>query len=270
MLREALSWLTTPCVQPARRYGYLHELIATAARARRCRAAWENHQRRSRDIILAHATGGACLRLLGAGYLGDVPLDILAARYDRIELVDWVFLRETRRQVRRYSHVSLLETDITGIIPALLQAPSFAAIERLLASEEPDDGKADQTVSLNLITQLPLLPLQYLDRRFPKLAEERLNAWGLRLMQRHLDRLRHHGGLLIADLHQAEYDREGNLLHSRDYLHHFNLSPERIANWSWPAAPAGELPHGQYTRHQVSACYWPKSATLNYAHQNTA
>ena len=73
MLREAWSWLTTPCPVEARRLGYLRESIATAARARRCAAAWAEHLRRCRELILAEAPGGRCLRLLGAE--GPAPFD---------------------------------------------------------------------------------------------------------------------------------------------------------------------------------------------------
>jgi hypothetical protein len=41
MLAEFLTWLVTPAPWLARRFGYLQESVAIAARYHRCRLAWE-------------------------------------------------------------------------------------------------------------------------------------------------------------------------------------------------------------------------------------
>lgn len=254
MLREAWSWLTTPCPAEARRLGYLRESIATAARARRCAAAWAEHLRRCRELILAEAPGGRCLRLLGAGLLHDLPLAELAARYGRLELVDWVFAPATRRQLRCHPHVLAIEQDVTGIAAALRAARTPDAVEALLASPEPGEDP-ELVISLNLLSQLPLLPLEHLARAFPGVAEDRLNAWGLRLMERHLQRLEQApAALLLADAAQEDRDGAGTLLARRDYGAHFGYGSRAIAAWDWSLAPPGERADGIVSRHRVVAC----------------
>lgn len=254
MLREAWSWLITPCPAAARRLGYLRESIATAARARRCREAWAPHLEHTRQLILAEAGGGQHLRILGAGLIHDLPLAELAERYERIDLVDWVFAKATRRLAARFPRVCCREQDVTGIAAALCAAGSPEAVEDLLANPEPDE-EAELVLSLNLLSQLPLLPLEHLARRFPQVDETRLNAWGLRLMERHLQRLaRAPRALLIADAVQQERDASGALVAERNYGEHFGYAALAIAAWDWQLAPAGESADGRVHRHRVVAC----------------
>lgn len=261
MLLEAYTWLTTPCAALPRRLGYLRESIATAARARRCTAAWAEHLARTRAVILDTATGGERVRILGAGLLHDVPLAELAARYGRVELVDWVFLRASRRAAGRHSNVYCVEGEVSGIVAALVQARTPEEVDALLALPEPDPEPGGLTISLNLLSQLPLLPLACLARRFPALDEVRLNAWGLALMHRHLERLRAvPEALLIADAQQTYVDRHGAVRVQTDYGQHFGYAAEAQAEWDWPLAPSGELPDGGRAQHRVVACRWRRTA----------
>src|SRR5688572_3906040 len=81
MLREAAEALLTPCPRYARLMGYLDEVIGIGTRYRLCRAEWQPHLERTKDVIRQGAAGCARRRkavIFGAGRLYDVPLANLA------------------------------------------------------------------------------------------------------------------------------------------------------------------------------------------------
>src|SRR5262245_36290369 len=119
MIGEWLERLLTTCPVHLRDMGYLREMLGIRRRQRRFGAAWEPHCASARRIILAAA--GKCDRrrravVLGSGWLHDVPLDELAARFDEVLLVDLFHPLSVRRRVRRYRNVRLVADDVTATL----------------------------------------------------------------------------------------------------------------------------------------------------------
>lgn len=265
MLAELCAYLSTPCSTAARRLGYLHATIALAARHRRCRAAWRFHLQHSRQAVLAAADACAQRRsalILGSGHLLDIPLAELAGRFQRVLLVDVLHPWATKRQARRYANVYLIEHDISECAAALLALPHNAGMEAFaaLAQRQPsrflDDDSIDFVASVNLLSQLPLTPAQWLLRRKPALDAAALNDFSLALMQRHLDYLAAFAApvCLIADAEQITYNAAGGILEHTEFAVHFQLERLVSDSWQWEIAPPGELPDGAYSRHRVVAC----------------
>lgn len=258
MLSEWLAWLTTSCPPQARRLGHLRESIAIRARHQRCAPAWRPHLERSREALLTSLN--ACDRhraalVFGSGLLLDVPLDELAQRFERVLLIDVVHLPEARRAARRYANVHSIEHDATGffeqmdtLTPDALNLPPPA---RFL-----DDATVDWVASVNLVSQLPLLPSAWLARRFPALDEPTLAAWGRRLMRQHLDYLAAFDApaCALADLEQTVYDRDGAALETTAFSDVLNIETNRmIDSWRWDVAPVGEIAKGIGSFHRVVA-----------------
>lgn len=251
----------------ARRLGYLHETIALAARYRRCRAAWQAHLQCTRRALLDAAE--ACERrrsalILGSGHLLDVPLGDLAARFQNVILVDVLHPPSARRQARRYANVRLLEHDLTECLATMLALPadSDAAAIAALAQRQPcrfvQDDEIDWVASVNVLSQLPLLPAQWLQRHFPQYTDSLFNPWALALMQRHLDYLRRFDAdiCLVADVEQISRDCRSKLLAHTDFTASLFAGLVPADQWWWDIAPPGELAEGNSTRHRVWALQW--------------
>ncbi|HBM13559.1 MAG TPA: hypothetical protein DD390_12765, partial [Rhodospirillaceae bacterium] len=121
------------------------------------------------------------ITILGAGLCLDIPVQDLSPLTDRLTLVDAVRLRGVRLpQNARY-----LCQDIEGSATALYAGK--APPDRPLV----DFQGPGLLVSVNLLSQLPLIPTRWSDD--PLL--------GHRILQRHVQSLRDHTGpaLLIAD-----------------------------------------------------------------------
>lgn len=255
MIREAITYLTTPCPWHLRRLGCLGEVIAIAARHRRCQSAWTSHLAESRAVIeeaIALAPGRGRAVILGSGLLIDVPLTALAAAFAEVVLVDLVHLQATRRLARAFGNVRLVEADVTGVLEALVRtAPALPPLAATLGV----DGLADLVVSANLLSQLPITPVAWLDRqrqRGAALSEDAIIAYGRALIEDHLALLARQSGnvALITDVERlnllpgrpdaSPVEREDALLGAR--------LPAAGRSWIWRIAPAPELDR-EFDRH---------------------
>jgi len=270
MLGEILTWLATPSTLAARRLGYVTAAIGLAARAQRCHHAWADHLAHCRTAVMTSVS--YCNRhrtalVLGAGLALEYPLELLAARFARVVLADIVHLPALRRQARRYPNVELLPCDLTGAVAALTQfrRPGTTADLDRIGAAPPDIAvdSVDWVVSCNALSQLPLLPVAWLKRRNPQLADADLERWGRHIMARHLAWLGTLGSerCLIADAVQTTYDRRGTVLERADFAAAFGLDRHAYATWEWPVAPPGELSDGLYASHRVVACRWPATVS---------
>lgn len=238
MILEALEYVTTPCPGWARRLGYLSEAIAIRHRARRCRENWAPHLIHTKQAILA-ACPNNCDEavILGAGLCHDVPVLELAKRCRRITLVDAVRLRG----VPLPSNVSFRTLDVHGIAESLDRGISLW--ERR-TSPLSRFQSADFIVSVNLISQLPLLPIRRIEQEG---LSTPLFEHGIRgkVMREHVSDLKLHPGraLLIGDARRRQFDPAGTLV-SDENLAAEALLPAPDTDWTWQIIPPGETRDG--------------------------
>lgn len=238
MLIELLHWLATPAPLAHRRRGYVRDSVLLWSRSRRCRAAWAEHLERSRAAVMAACAGLERRRttvVLGSGLLQDVPLAHLAERFAAVHLVDAVHLWPARRAARAFPHVRLVTADLTGL------SGGGDPLSALCGG-----GEVDFVVSANVLSQLPILPL---DRPGPQPPD-----LGRRIVRSHLDGLARLDArvCLLTDVAQVEEDRAGRITDRLDLLHGVRLGrPDRC--WTWELAPFGEVARDRRQRHTVQA-----------------
>ncbi len=246
MLHELFTYLSTPCEPSVRRMGYLYEAIAMRGRYRRCRADWDGHLDRSRHAVLETAsacrTHGAAL-ILGSGLLLDVPLAELAERFQEVVLADIVHLPQARRYARRFGNVRLLQYDASTVARRLFEGVRSGGRElpEPYAADLRLSSATTMVVSLNLLSQLSVIPRRYALAHLPGLIQSDLETWSLRIVASH------HAALseldcevcLITDYAYAKRDRHGQVCEEGSTLHGFEL-PAPSSAWTWRIAPLGE------------------------------
>jgi hypothetical protein len=147
MILEALEYLATPCPPWARSMGYLGEAIAIRHRARRCKKAWEAHQKNTRQAILSHGPDQAGhMIILGAGLCLDVPVRDLCARTGKLTLMDAVRLRG----VSLPAGCDYVCRDVHGASERFYREGTFAG----RASPFSDFPQEAAVISVNLLSQL--------------------------------------------------------------------------------------------------------------------
>ncbi|MBC8242194.1 MAG: hypothetical protein H8E30_17210, partial [Alphaproteobacteria bacterium] len=164
MLYEVYQHLTTPCPHPIKDMGYLKELIGMMARHRRCQAAWLPHLNQCRDWIIKSMQGcekRSRVVVLGSGLLNDVPLDELSRGFEQVVLVDILHLPLVRKALKAYDNVELIEADISGFVGALYRHVNEDAPLVLPDNPAMPTDRADLVISLNVLSQLPILPMEF-------------------------------------------------------------------------------------------------------------
>ena len=248
MLVDLVHYLTLPAPLAHRRFGYVRDSIWLRSRARRCRAAWAPHLAAARAVVraaIATTPGRDTVVVLGSGLLDDVPLADLATAFRRVVLVDAVHPWTARFQARRFANVALFTTDLSGALPLLR-----GRADDLVPALPPvcTAPGVDLVVSANLLSQLPILPVE----RLPDRSRWTAAALGERIVAPHLDAL---AGLrarvcLITDVEAIEEDRAGRVIERSDLLYGVDPGAPDDA-WLWDLAPFGEAGRDRRIRHRV-------------------
>lgn len=244
MLREVWEYLTTSASPLARRLGYVTEGVALGARHRRQHHAWTPHVAEAQRFVLEAAGGGRRLLVAGSGRLIEVPLAALADRFDEVVLADLVHPRLVHRLSRRFANVTLIERDLCGRLAGVLAGVPGEG-------RPPDLGRFDAAVSCNLLSQLPVLPLEALEKRGVG-AEERA-AFARTLIEEHVAWLRASAGVaaLFTDV-ETEWVADDRTTRREDSLWGVPLPPPD-RTWTWDIAPHGEHDRHHALRHRVAA-----------------
>ncbi len=194
MLSEAVKYLTTPCPSHLRSMGYLKELIALEARYRRCQIAWQPHIQKTKSIIcdaVNAVTRNKKVVVLGSGILSDIPIEVLSEKFDTVLLVDVCFLEKTRKQLSQHSNVEWQAMDVTGVAEPLYNwAKGNQSSENFPVPSPPPDimlDDADLVISSNLLSQLPLIPMQCLRRKKSHSNEETIVEFAQGIVRAHLE-----------------------------------------------------------------------------------
>lgn len=237
MLRVAESWLSR-CPRYARVMGYLDEINAIAARFRQAADDWRPHLERSKQII-RQAMGACAARrkavVFGSGGLYDVPIDDLRQAFSQVFLVDMVHPLAVRWRRRHWPNVQLVCADVTAVAERVFElGGSGGPLPESRPSLFLDDPEVDLVASVNLLSQLPYTPLQYL-RRWNRYTEAQLEEFARRVIEAHLDYLKRFRGAvcLIADEAYLYYDRDDQLVETASALRDVPL-PWPGEDWTWP------------------------------------
>lgn len=253
MLKEWLISLRTLCPPPLVALGYRYEAVACLSRAGRCAKAWAPHQEASRQAILAAMAdappGRRTALVLGAGPCLDLPLAALRGRFDRVILADVAHLPPARRWAARDPHIELACVELTGTAAALLD-PAASAPPVPGSDAFTDQTEIGLVISLNLISQLPLIPVEWARRRWPAAD---LDGFARAIITAHLAHLRRFDCpvLVIGDVERQHRDSGGGTYHREDPLLGMTLpsGPE----WDWLLAPPGEVERGRSILNRVRA-----------------
>ena len=241
MLLNLLESLLTPCPRYARTMGYLREVVGIGARYRRCKRDWQPHLDCSHDLIRRASARCPSRRkavVLGSGRLYDLPIEELSAAFNHVVLVDLIHPLPARWRCRRLANVQFMSADVTGVLePLQTIAYGGGTLPRSQPTLFLDDPEVDLVVSLNILSQLPIIPERFL-RRWLRFTDEAIEHFGGQLMQAHVEYLRRFAGVvcLSADATFLTVDADERIVTAEDALRGLAL-PWQGEEWTWRLAP---------------------------------
>lgn len=246
MLAEWFRHLTTPAPAHLKCMGYLKELIAIEARHRRQRHPWQPHLEACKKLILEAADGAhpGRVTVLGSGLLLDLPLEELSETFADVRLVDIFHLPGIEKRIAAMANVSLASNDLTGLAQATFDHVNEGR-EGPLPQPRIDAGTfadSDLIISLNLLTQLPLLPMGWVQAGAAAHDEAAVKSFARAIIDHHLEFLKSLPGrvCLITETKRVISDH-GEALQEIDPLFGAEVKATQIKRWTWDIAPRPEI-----------------------------
>lgn len=239
MLWEFWQYWRVKAAKHVRKMGYAYETVAMMARAQRCQYTWSPHYQACRQAIqsaMQSCTQQRTVLVMGAGTLQDIPLQELSETFQRVVLIDVVLSAAAQAHVKAYPNVELQLHDVTESLDSLYHG--------VLQVHEPqawlDDDEVDLVVSLNLLAQLPILPIRWLVSRY-HLDAQQADHLGQRLVMAHLDYLQRFQTTvcLIADRQHFELNAQDEPLDQFEAWWGVVDWPTAY-RWRWEVAPLSE------------------------------
>jgi len=198
---------------------------------------WQSHLVKSREYIQQAVKDQQpkSIRILGSGWLLDVPMQFLLERCEKIILTDIVHPNQIINKYSGYKNVEFETIDITGGIVNLIYnqkkkdfdgnefTQKISAIKPLVFSE-------DIIVSVNLLSQLSIILTDFL-RKKVKLTNNQAIAITEEIQKKHIEMLPANKSVLIFDYEEEYHDEDGKLIGSKPTV--YTTIPEGTDKRGW-------------------------------------
>lgn len=241
-----------------KRMGYSRDQDGIVHRYEREAGGWDRHLMECRQHILDYvdALKPESMAILGSGWLLDVPLEEILTRGVHVVLVDIVQPPQIRHRLRREKSVRVLQADLTGGLARAVFQAAKRNKKGQLALPSPDlfsykpDYQVDVFVSLNLLTQLDSLIVEYLLRQ-SRWSPDELDSYREAIQQQHLSFLKNQNALLITEY--AEVRTTGGKKEQRPLVYTLPEAKYKIGIWTWDFDTGGNYYRGSDTCFHVGA-----------------
>ena len=208
---------------------------------------WDSHLEHCRNFILKaiDLQKPEKITVLGSGWLLELPLAEMVEKVNVVCLADIVHPPEVIQQVRSLNKVILHETDITGgLIREVWQKTrnysffnKLKSLNGIIIPEYEPEWDPGMVVSLNILTQLESLLIDYLRKR-STICEDEYNRFRTAIQRSHIDFLKKHKSVLITDYSEVTTKNNGAFSTFTSLLTDLPSSGVK-EEWSWDFDKAG-------------------------------
>lgn len=202
---------------------------------------WDSHLDRCRRFILNAVDHfkPEKITVLGSGWLLDLPVAEMSEKAVQVTLVDIVQPPEVFRQFAGFSNVRIVEADVTGGL--IEEVWNFSrrgfpfsrprSLDSLRIPEYHPDNSCDMVISLNILTQLEVLPAGLLMKKTRVPAAE-ITEFRAAVQRKHLEFLQKQTSVLITDTAEYFTGASGNTDVTRTALNEMPEGKYR-EEWTW-------------------------------------
>lgn len=241
MIRELIAYFNSKSTKEARTFGHLYESIALIEREKRCRSHWLSHRTICKNFIaenMKKSSGKSSVLVLGSGPLHEIPIELLAGSFERVDLVDVVHLKSTKEENSHYKNVRFIEADVSELESELLKGKK--AINKI--PSQFLDQNYDLVISANLLSQLSYHLRNFLKKNArPKLSALELDHFANQVTYDHFLYLKKFSCpvILITDIETILQDKQEQVIETETPYINFSF-PVPLKEWWWNVAPIPE------------------------------
>jgi hypothetical protein len=174
-----------------------------------------------------------------------------------VVLLDIALLPEVRRTIRLFNNVKLIQHDVTNMAEALYDNIHHGILDLPLAAPMvPEiDSSTGLVVSLNILSQLWVMPRAYALKKLRNLDEERVDDWCRQIVESHYAFLTSLPCTvcLVADHEFIQRDRQGTIVSRGSTIAGLTLPPPDTS-WIWDIIPMGE--NRQFLSKELTVGAW--------------
>lgn len=204
-------------------------------------SGWDSHLEKCRSYIIRalELYKPEKVTVLGSGWLLDLPIAEIVERTGKVSLVDIIHPPDVVKQAGDIPNVELIESDVTGglikqVGGKIKNNTFFKKANNLKGIIIPDYIPGDDPgmiISLNLITQLEVLPLRYI-RKKALISEDELLQFRKAIQESHIRFLSRYRSVLITDFEEIITDKSGAIKNIPTLIAEL---PEASAReeWTW-------------------------------------
>jgi hypothetical protein len=181
-------------------------------------SGWDVHLENCRRYILKAIDRYRPHRItaLGSGWLLELPLVEMLEMADEVVLVDIVHPPDVSKQVEGLKGVRVVERDLSGGLVEEVwrwrrSMPFFRRPANLAGLRVPDYRQEEDPgliISLNLLTQIDVLPVRFL-RRTARIDRQELDSFRREVQEKHIAYLSQHTSVLITDCEEITTNVRG-------------------------------------------------------------
>ncbi len=204
-------------------------------------SGWDSHLDNCRKYILRaiDLLKPRKVTVLGSGWLLELPVAEIVEKTGKVELVDIIHPPDVVRQAGEIDNVELIESDVTGglienIWRKIRSYPFYRKADTLDGIVIPEYRPLSDPgliISLNLITQLEVLPVRYLKKK-ARINEEEMYRFRRTIQERHIELLSKYNSVLITDYEEVISPRSGEPERIQTLL--ADLPPSKNKEkWTW-------------------------------------
>jgi hypothetical protein len=201
--------------------------------------AWNNHLNKTKAFIINHTKNKQFnkVAILGSGWLLDVPLEQLLAVTKELHAFDILHPVQIRNKYKANSNLKFFTHDLSfGLVNTASECKSVHAFRQQCNAVVPDiDFDAyDLVISLNLLNQLDILLLDFLQKRFfihdADQAEIRKS-----IQDKHIQTLPKGKSMLVSDWFENNWTKiqERDSAIGKPLIYSDLLNQKSFESWVW-------------------------------------
>lgn len=204
-------------------------------------SGWDSHLDKCRKYILRaiDILKPGKVTVLGSGWLLELPIAEIVEKTGKVALVDIIHPPDVVRQAGEIDNVELIESDVTGglienVWKKISKYPFFRKadnLEGIIIAEYVPLSDPGLIISLNLITQLEVLPVRYLKKK-ARINDKEMYRFRKTIQERHLDLLSKYNSLLLTDYEEVITSKSGEIKRVSTLLADLPPGTDK-EDWTW-------------------------------------